>query len=62
MTVGPLRAAALALAALAACAPVASEGPPAGPSPFRTVKKLVLVRRVEDPGAPRARDPLDALK
>lgn len=53
-------AAALAVA-LAACAPIAAEAP-AGPSPFRGVKKLVLVRRVDDPRAQRGRDPLDALK
>lgn len=63
MTRTPARAAALALAAtLAACAPLAGEGPAPGPSPFRAVKKLVLVRRVDDPRAQRARDPLDALR
>ncbi len=56
------RAAALAAAAtLAACAPLA-EAPPPGPPPFRGVKRLVLVRRVDDPRAQRGRDPLDALK
>ncbi len=44
----------------AACATV--EGPPPGPSPFRAVKQLVLVRRVDEPRPPRPRDPLDALK
>jgi hypothetical protein len=51
-----------ALLAVEACAPVAAEGPPPGPSPFLAVKKVVLVRRVDDPRAPRRRDPLDALK
>ncbi len=63
MTRPPPRAAALVLAAaLAGCAPLAAEGPPAGPSPFLGVKKLVLVRHLDDPRAPRGRDPLDALK
>lgn len=61
MTLGPTRRAPLALAAaLLACA--ALEPPPPGPSPFRGVKKLVLVRRVDDPRAQRPRDPVDALK
>jgi hypothetical protein len=51
---------AAALALGAACAAV--EAPVAGPPPFRGVKKLVLVRRVDDPRAPRGRDPIDALK
>ncbi len=58
----PARAALALAAALAACAPGVAEGPPAGPSPFRSVKKLVLVRRVDDPRATRGRDALDALK
>ncbi len=62
MTRPARRAALITLAALAGCAPLAAEGPPAGPSPFRTVKKVVLVRRVDDPRAQRGRDPLDALK
>jgi hypothetical protein len=62
MTPGKTRTAlAAALSAtLLACA--AAEPPPPGPSPFRAAKKLVLVRRVDDPRAPRARDPIDALK
>jgi hypothetical protein len=61
--IGAAVAAALAAALLAldACASIAA-GPPAGPSPFLGVKKLVLVRRVDDARAPRGRDPLDALK
>ncbi len=63
MTRRPPRAVAAAVAAaLAACAPIAAEGPGAGPPAFRNVRKLVLVRRVDDPRAPRGRDPLDALK
>ncbi len=60
MTVGPTGTALALAAALLACASV--EGPPPGPPPFRGAKKLVLVRLVEDPRAPRARDALDALK
>ncbi|HET8542285.1 MAG TPA: hypothetical protein VFL83_20590 [Anaeromyxobacter sp.] len=48
-------------AAWTACATVV-EGPPPGPSPFRAVKKVALVRRVDDPRAPRGRDAIDALK
>lgn len=48
------------VAALLACASV--ETPPPGPSPFRAARKIVLVRLVEDPKAPPARDPVDALK
>lgn len=52
-------AAAAALAASLGCAAV--EAPPPGPPPFRGVRSLVLVRRV-DPGDARGRDPLDALR
>lgn len=56
----PARLALVLAAALAACATV--EGPPPGPSPFRSAKRLVLVRRVDDARPQRGRDPLDALK
>jgi hypothetical protein len=53
----------MAIAAALACAACASvEGPPPGPSPFRTAKRIVLVRRAADRKAPRGRDALDALK
>jgi hypothetical protein len=55
------RSLAAALLAAAACAAV-QDPAPAGPSPFRAVKKLVLVRRVDDPKAQRGRDAIDALK
>ena len=58
-----LRTARMALAVALACAACASvEGPPPGPSPFRTAKRIVLVRRAADRKAPRPRDALDALK
>jgi len=53
-------AAVAASLALAACA--SGERPPPGPSPFRTARRIVLVRRVQDPKAQRPRDPIDALK
>ncbi len=59
MTHGKTRIALALVAALLACAGIE---PPPGPSPFREVKKLVLVRRVDDLRSPRGRDPLDASK
>ncbi len=51
---------ALALAAVA-CATVGEQASPPGPPPFEGVKRIALVRWVEDPAAPRAKDALDAL-
>lgn len=52
---------AIALAvALAACA--TGGGPPAAPPSFEEVRTVALVRVRDDPGAARAKDPLDALE
>ncbi len=63
MNRGPGRSVAVALAAALALAGCAStEGTPPGPPAFRGAKRIVLVRRARDPGAPPRRDALDGLK
>ncbi len=57
-----MRKAVLAVFAVACACAAVQDPAPAGPSPFRSVKKLVLVRRVDDPKAQRGRDAIDALK
>jgi hypothetical protein len=51
----------LALAAQA-CASVGEPASPPGPPPFEGVRRVALVRWVEDPSAARAKDALDALR
>lgn len=60
---GSARVAALVLAILSAgCAGAPLVDEPAGPPPFRSLRRIVLVRAVDRPEAQRPKDPLDAVR